>query len=126
MPNRDQFPRHWKLNSFERPENLAYELAPYALTILMDRERMREADTGKLITTVDKLLASRSLHLEGYSDEPLLRSKTQHGASVAMTIAALRSRLNTAAAANNLQPRQCPTFDATLRNTSWQWSSVTA
>lgn len=70
MPNRDQFPRHWKLDSFERPENLAYELAPCALTILMDQERMREADTGKLITTVDKLLASRSLHLKAIPTSP--------------------------------------------------------
>lgn len=98
----DQFTRHWRLNPFERPAKLAYDLALNVLCILMDRERLWEADTGKLITTVDELLASPSQHLEGFSDEPLSRCKTQHGANVAMTVAGLRSRLNTAAAANNL------------------------
>lgn len=41
-------------------------------------------------------------YLEGFSDEPHFRSKTQHRGNVAMTVATLRSRLNTAAAANNL------------------------
>lgn len=59
-----QFMRYWNLNPFQRPENLVFEMAPYVLAILMARRRLREVETGKLITNPDELIASRALFLE--------------------------------------------------------------